>query len=88
MAYNKIKEVLNSQIIEKPNADRVVLCGTEIASYYDKEHKMKLSDMLKQLIQDYPNLTFALTAIDPATKEAERIIPIIANREHFIPYLL
>ena len=88
MTYNKIKEVLNSQIIEKPNADKVVLCGTEIASYYDKEHKMKLSDMLKQLIQDYPNLTFALTAIDPATKEAERVIPIIANREHFIPYLL
>lgn len=88
--YNELVDLIKEQIKARPHYKKVVLCGTEIATYYDETTGYKLSDVLKHLIQDIPSIRrIVLTAIDPATKESEEIIKVIgSNERYFVPYIL
>lgn len=74
VSYDKIKQQIENRLSNGFNT--VELVGTEI-TFYDN-NGMKLSDLCKCIIDDFPNLKkLRLNALDPASKEIEKIIDLI-----------
>lgn len=66
----------------------IVLTGIDIASYFDKENKLYLSDLCNNLLKDFPNLErLRLSSLDPASSEINKIIELIKNDKRMMPHL-
>ena len=87
--YNELVRLIKEQIKTRPNYHTVVLSGTEVTSYYDEETGYHMSDVLRHLIKDIPEVKrITLSAIDPQPKEAEEIIKVVSSSDKFIKYIL
>ena len=69
--YNQISNYISY------NRYKINIVGTEICKYF--RDNMKISDLLKKIITDFPKIKLSLGAIDPASSEVEKIVDLIYN---------
>lgn len=74
--YKKIhKEII--MLLNQGKHD-IQLIGTEIASYHSDG--MDLTDLCRQILKDFPQInSLVIGAIDPASKQLEKLIDLIKN---------
>ena len=66
----------------------IVLTGIDIASYFDKENSLYLSDLCKKLLNDVKYIErLRLSSIDPASNEINKIIELIKTNKKILPHL-
>ena len=66
----------------------IVLTGIDIASYFDRENKLYLSDLCKKILIDVKKLErLRLSSLDPASIEISKIIELIKNDKRMMPHL-
>lgn len=64
------------------NSKKIIieLNGTEICNYYDETLNYKITDVLENLIKDFPEIEkIVISSLDPASLEIEKIINFISN---------
>ena len=88
LPYREIVNNLRLEIGDRKEV-KVQVAGTELTNYYDKETGYRISDVLEHLVEEFPEIIqLALTSIDPASNEIEKIMRIIdKNRDRLIPHL-
>ena len=88
LPYDEIINTLKLQV--KNNKNIIVeLAGTEICNYYDPKYKYKISDILREIIKEIPNISqIILPSLDPASLEVENIIKFIdENRDKMVSFI-
>lgn len=74
--YKKIHREI-TMLLNQGKRD-IQLIGTEIASYHSDG--MDLTDLCKQILKDFPQInSLVIGAIDPASKQLEKLIDLIKN---------
>lgn len=74
--YKKIHKEI-TMLLSQGKRD-IQLIGTEIASYHSDG--MDLTDLCKQILKDFPQInSLVIGAIDPASKQLEKLINLIQN---------
>lgn len=88
LPYKEIINNLRLQIKDKNNI-KLELSGTELCDYYDKELNYKISDVIKGIIKEFPEISrITLTSLEPASSEIENIIDIMAEYNNIlIPHI-
>lgn len=81
LPYSLIVQNLKNEI--KNNKKIIVeLDGTELCNYYDKTLNYKITDVLENLIKDFPEIEkITISSLDPASSEIEKIIKFISNHK-------
>ena len=76
VSYDKIYKQIDSLL--KQGKKNIQLIGTEISSYYSDG--MRLTDLCKKILQDFPQIdNLVMGALDPASKEIDKLIELIKN---------
>lgn len=76
--YKKIHKEI-TMLLNQGKRD-IQLIGTEIASYHSDG--MDLTDLCRQILKDFPQInSLVIGAIDPASRQLEKLIDLIQNDE-------
>lgn len=79
LPYSEIVKNLKLELSSKSTLN-VEICGTEITSYNDKESGFNITQLLENIIKDFPQIKrLTIGALDPGSTEVENIIDIVSQ---------
>lgn len=87
LPYKDIKEQLGVLLYNKTNV-LLELCGTELSEYYDREFNIRFPDLIIKILEDFPQIEkLHIGALDPASKDVEKVIDIMSESSRFVKLL-
>lgn len=88
LPYSEIVKNLNLELQNKSSLN-IEICGTEITAYHDKFTGYNITQLLENIIKDFPQINrLTIGSLDPGSSEIENIIDIISNHPSImIPHI-